>query len=381
MSEPGRAAVGTWSGGRFMRFGEAIEEERLAALLRPDGIDTVIGADVYGEGEADRLLGRALEGQSRDSYCLVGSVGHDFYKGEREGPRGFPRFTDPGLRGPDDYADYLRMATERSLERVGTDRFDLLLLHNPDRTGYESEAVWDAMAALREAGLAGSIGVAPGPANGFTLDLIRCLERFGDRIDWAMVILNPLEPWPGELCLDAAARNGVRVITRVVDYGGLFWDDLLPGAELAPGDHRAFRPEGWIEAGREKLERLRPIAARAGLAPIQLACQWNLAHEAVECLVPTLIQEAGEGARPIEDKRAELEALPEDQRLSDEDVAEIRAIGDNAGCMALKGASAAHSGEERPDRWPLSDELAEAAERWGIDPERDLSERLPSRSR
>ena len=63
------------------------------------------------------------------------------------------------------------------------------------------------MEGLREAGLTAQIGVAPGPANGFTLDLIRCLERFGERIDWAMVILNPLEPWPGELVLEAAARE------------------------------------------------------------------------------------------------------------------------------------------------------------------------------
>ena len=45
------------------------------------------------------------------------------------------------------------MATEASLERIGASAFDLLLLHNPDRTGYSSEAVWDGMAALREAGL------------------------------------------------------------------------------------------------------------------------------------------------------------------------------------------------------------------------------------
>ena len=190
------------------------------------------------------------------------------------------------------------MAAERSLERIGAYRFDLLLLHNPDRIGYSSEAVWDGMEALREAGLAARIGIAPGPANGFTLDLIACLERFGERIDWAMIILNPFEPWPGELCLDAAARNDVRVITRVVDYGGLFWGDLRPGMELSKGDHRAFRPDGWIEAGLEKLERVLPIAERAGLTPIQLACQWNLAHPAVECVVPTLIQEAGPRGAP-----------------------------------------------------------------------------------
>jgi len=373
VSEPGRSAIGTWSGGRFLHFGEAIEEGRLQSLLRPGGgIETVLSADAYGQGEADRVLGRALEGLPRDGYSLVGAVGHDFYAGERNGPKGFPRFTDPALRGPGEYAGYLRMATEASLERIGASSFDLLLLHNPDRTGYSSEIAWDGMAALREAGLTARIGVAPGPANGFTLDLIDCLERFGDRIDWAMIILNPLEPWPGELCLDACARHEVKVLTRVVDYGGLFWGDLKPGTELSRTDHRSFRPAGWIEAGTEKLERLLPIAERARLTPIQLACQWNLAHPAVECVAPTLIQEVGPDACPIEAKRLELAKLPTEQRLSTADVAEIRAIGDNTGSMVLKGASPAFEGEEQPDRWGLSDDLVAAGSRWGIDPERDL---------
>src|SRR3954452_10278775 len=55
----GHAAVGTWSGGGFMRFGEPIDDARLEALLRPgDGIATVMTADAYGAGEADTLLGR-----------------------------------------------------------------------------------------------------------------------------------------------------------------------------------------------------------------------------------------------------------------------------------------------------------------------------------
>jgi aryl-alcohol dehydrogenase-like predicted oxidoreductase len=371
--EPGRSAIGTWSGGRFLHFGEAIEEDRLTALLRPgDGIDTVLTADAYGQGEADEVLGRALEGVAREDYSLVGAVGHDFYEGERNGPKGFPRFTDPALRGPDDYASYLRMATEKSLKRVGASSFDLLLLHNPDRIGYSSEVVWDGMAALREAGLTAKIGVAPGPANGFTLDLISCLERFGDRIDWAMIILNPMEPWPGELVLDAAARHEVKVITRVLDYGGLFWDDLRPGMELSKTDHRGFRPPGWIEAGLEKLDRLRPFAERADLTMMGLAGQWNLVHPAVECLAPTLIQEVGPEARTIESERAELAAIPAEQRLSEDEIAAIRAIGDNTGRMALKGANPTFEGEEQPDRWALSPELVEVGGRWGIDPERDL---------
>src|SRR4051812_18440798 len=174
----GHVAVGTWSGGHFMRFGEPISDERLELLLRPGGgINTLITADTYGAGEADALLGRSLAGVPRTDYVLAGAVGHDFYDGERDGAKGFPRFTDPRLRGPDGYRDYLRMAVERSLERCGVDSFDLLLLHNPDRRGFESPEVWEALRELRDDGLANALGLAPGPANGSTGDVIGCFER------------------------------------------------------------------------------------------------------------------------------------------------------------------------------------------------------------
>ena len=154
MPDPTRTAIGTWSGGRFMRFGEPLDDERMLALLRPDDADP----HRHDRRRVRRRRGRraarpGARGRRREDYCLVGAVGHDFYEGEREGAKGFPRFTDPRLRGPEGYGDYLRMATERSLERLGAEAFDLLLLHNPDRTGYTHPAVWEGMAALREAGL------------------------------------------------------------------------------------------------------------------------------------------------------------------------------------------------------------------------------------
>ena len=173
------------------------------------------------------------------------------------------------------------MATERSLERLGVDRFDLLLLHNPDRIGYTERGVWDGMAALRDAGLTTRIGVAPGPANGFTLDLIACLERFGDRIDWAMIILNPFEPWPGELCLDAAAaprrqRDHPRRRLRRPVLGRRAPGQACAAATTAPsaptaGSRRAAG--SWSGCARS------PSAH--GLTMMQLACAWNLAQAAV----------------------------------------------------------------------------------------------------
>ncbi len=161
------------------------------------------------------------------------------------------------------------------------------------------------------------------------------------------------------------------LITRVVDYGGLFHGDLRPGAQLTGQDHRAFRPEGWIERGWERLDAFAPFAQRHGLSLLQLACLWNLAHEPVRCVVPTLVQEPG--GRPVEEQRAELAALPSERVLSDDEVAEIRAIGDNANGMALKGASLDYEGEPRADGWTLDEPLAELAGRWGIDPARDLA--------
>jgi Ser/Thr protein kinase RdoA (MazF antagonist) len=117
---------------------------------------------------------------------------------------------------------------------------------------------------------------------------------------------------------------------------------------------------------------MRPIAERHGLSLLQLACAWNLAHEPVACVAPTLIQEPGEHARPIESKRAELAAVPAGRVLDEAEVAEIRALGDNTGSMALKGAAPDFEGDPLPDRWPISAELSALAGRWGIEPERDL---------
>jgi hypothetical protein len=64
--------------------------------------------------------------------------------------------------------------------------------------------------------------------------------------------------------------------------------------------------------------------------------------------------------------------VPEHIVLSEQDLAVIDAIGDNFGSMRLKGGSPVHEGEERPDAWPLDQQLRDTAGRWGIVPDRDL---------
>ena len=54
-----RTAYGTWSGGRFMHFGEPLADDRFIGAIRhayDRGIRTFMTSDVYGNGAADEML-------------------------------------------------------------------------------------------------------------------------------------------------------------------------------------------------------------------------------------------------------------------------------------------------------------------------------------
>jgi hypothetical protein len=59
--------------------------------------------------------------------------------------------------------------------------------------------------------------------------------------------------------------------------------------------------------------------------------------------------------------------VPAEPVLSDEEVVDIRAVGDNRGSMLLKGATPDHEGDDMPDRWAVGPRHAEVASRWGIE--------------
>ena len=77
------------------------------------------------------------------------------------------------------------------------------------------------------------------------------------------------------------------------------------------------------------------------------------------------MQEVGENAVAIEDKIRAFAVMP-DLRLTPEEVELIRQIGDNTGCMTLKGASQRHSSSTRPDEWPMRPDLLDLAARYGL---------------
>ena len=173
-----RTAFGTWNGGRFMHFGEPLSDDRFLAVTRrayEKGIRTFMTADVYGNGAADEMLARALEGFPRDSYCLVGAIGHDFYATKRDGAKGFPRFTDPRVRQPQDFGDYLQMAAEKSLQRLKISKLDCLLDRLSAEDGVTISELMAATGWLPHSTRAALTGLRQ---RGYRLDLTR-RERDG----------------------------------------------------------------------------------------------------------------------------------------------------------------------------------------------------------
>jgi len=69
----------------------------------------------------------------------------------------------------------------------------------------------------------------------------------------------------------------------------------------------------------EKLDQMREIAENHKLTMLQLACLWNLSQPAVKSVIPTIIQEVGADAKPIEAKVDDLASLP-DVKLNEEEL-------------------------------------------------------------
>ena len=123
-------------------------------------------------------------------------------------------------------ADAVRPGTERSLDRLGLDRVDLLYVHRP-RGGYDPEATLPALATVRDAGLADRVGVS-----NFSLDQLRTAAEYVD-IAAHQVEFHPF--FRQESLLDHAQRHGYPLVAYSPLAGGLVFED--PTVRAIAEDH------------------------------------------------------------------------------------------------------------------------------------------------
>jgi D-threo-aldose 1-dehydrogenase len=235
------------------------------------GIRAFDTAPHYGLGLSERRLGEALRGRPRDEYVICTKVGRLLR--EAAPPYG----TDPeGFAVParfrrefDFSADGVRRSLEASLSRLGTDRVDIALIHDPDDHGEQAFAeAYPELEKLRAEGMVRAIGAGMNQAP--------MLTRFVTDTDVDVVLeagrYTLLDHAAGQALLPAAARRGVAVIAAGVFNSGLL---AAPG-DGATYDYRAA-PPALIRRART-MERL---CASFGVPLRAAAARFPLTHPAV----------------------------------------------------------------------------------------------------
>lgn len=257
-------------------------------------------APLYGHGLAEERLGRALRDRPRDDYVLATKVGRLLQPATHPDPDNL--FVDvPPVEPVFDFSrDGVLRSIESSLERIGTDRLDVVHVHDPD--GREDEAIAGAfptLIELRDQGVIGAVGCGMNQAP--------ALERFVTEVDLDCVLLagryTLLDRQGGERLLPACLERGIGVV-----IGGVFNSGLLVRPEPdATYDYRSA-PSELVERAVAMQRR----CAAHGVALASAAIAFVLRHPAVA----TVVIGARSAAEIVDDVRDALDRV--DDELLDE---------------------------------------------------------------
>jgi aryl-alcohol dehydrogenase-like predicted oxidoreductase len=288
-------ALGTWglSGDGYGPVDQA-EQERVLQRALEMGVTLIDTADAYGAGRMERLIGRAIAG--RDDVVVVSKGGTD-------------RSTLPPKKRFD--APYLRQAVERSLKRLGRDRIDVYLLHNPTENVVIAESATQALLELRKEGKIGHWGVSVGD-----VAVGRAALRAGAEvveIAYSLINASELHRLAGEVMV-----AGAGVLARSTLAYGLLAGTWSKDREFPAGDHRTERwtkPE--FERRIDQLASMRFLVRGDVRTLTAAAVRYVLSNTLVSSAVlgPRSVEQLEDivrdvGMGPVYLREAELSYLP-----------------------------------------------------------------------
>ena len=260
-------------GGLFSAVSDGTARETLEAAWSA-GIRAFDTAPHYGAGLSEQRIGSFLAGRPRQEYVLSTKVGRLLTPTAEDvdGAEGF--YGTPRLARIRDYSrDGVLASVEASLGRLGIDRIDMALIHDPDDYAGEAlDGAYPALAELRAAGVVGAIGLG--------MNQVALLEWFLPRSDLDCVLVagrySLLDGSAAERLLPECQRRGVAVLA-----GGVFNSGVL--ADPGPGATYDYRPAPASLV--ERARRIRSVCAGYGLPLGAVALQFTLRHPAVTAAV------------------------------------------------------------------------------------------------
>jgi D-threo-aldose 1-dehydrogenase len=263
-------------------YTEVSEEAALdtVAAAWEAGLRYFDAAPQYGRGNGELRLGRGLAGYRRDDYVLSSKVGRLLRADAPPHPDDFDPTGRPYDAGAPDVAtvyDYSRdgvlRSIEESLTRLGTDRLDIALVHDPD--DYVDEALATALPTLielRDQKVVTAIGAG--------MNQTAALERFARESDPDMFLLagryTLLEQTALQSFLPLCAQQGIAVVA-----GGVFNSGLL--ADAGAGARYNYDPAPADLIART--QRLSEVCQRFRVPLKAAALQFPLAHPCVAAVL------------------------------------------------------------------------------------------------
>lgn len=256
---------------------EADEWREIVPAAWAGGVRYFDVAPHYALGLAERRLGESLRAFPRDEYVVSTKVGR-LLDEEAAGRTDIENLFDVPAdhRRVRDYSrDGVLRSIEQSLERLGLDHIDIVLVHDPDEHEREAlEGAFPALSELRDQGVIRSFGAGMNQSS--------MLARFVRETDADVMMVagrwTLLDRSAADDLLPLAAQRGVSVLAAAVFNSGILaMDDPTEGATFDYGP-----------ADRSVLERAQAIAraARAhGSTLPELAAQYPLRHPAVAAVV------------------------------------------------------------------------------------------------
>jgi D-threo-aldose 1-dehydrogenase len=222
-------------------------------------------APLYGHGLSELRLGRALAGVDRSRFTLQTKVGRVLVPGEQ---RSIFVGTPPLHPVFDFSADGVRRSLDESLTRLGVDRVDHVLLHDPDDHWQQAiDQAYPAIEQLRADGVVDRIGAG--------MNQSAMLARFARETDMDVFLI------AGQLTLldDSALDDLVPAVgDRSILAAGVFNSGVLAG-----GDTFFYGPiPDWV---REKVVALTEVCDRLDVPLAAAALQYPLQQAAVEMVV------------------------------------------------------------------------------------------------
>ncbi len=266
--EVSEIALGSW-----LTYGVGVDASKAKACLDAAfdaGINFIDTSNIYGVGAAETFLGEALAGRKRASYILATKL---FFP-MTDADRGLSR------------AQVVKQL-ELSLKRLRTDYVDLYQCHRYD----DETPLEETMLALTDAvkaGKARAIGFSEWTAEQVAASLkVSGAARFTSSQPQYSLLWRKPEADVFKVCAD----NGI---------GQIVWSPLAQGiltgkyhaGSAPPADSRAASPEMGGFIGRwltprvlAAVDKLKPVAADAGMTLPQLALAWVLRRPEVSCAI------------------------------------------------------------------------------------------------